>query len=71
MVPVSLLGQGKCFGELALEIDEKNPSNVRKRQASVWCMDNCQFAIISKEDYNASLKIIDQRRNELRMKFFK
>jgi CRP-like cAMP-binding protein len=59
MVPVSLLGQGKCFGELALEIDEKNPGKIAKRQASILCTEPCEFAIISKEDYNASLKIID------------
>lgn len=71
MVPVTLLGQGKCFGELALEVDEKNPTKVGKRQASIWCTDACQFAIISKEDYNNCLKIIDQRRKEIQMKFFK
>jgi hypothetical protein len=35
MVPTSLLGQGKSFGELALEVDPKNPSKQMKRQASV------------------------------------
>ena len=52
MVPVSLLGMGKCFGELALVDDPTKRLQNNKRQASILCLEDCQFAIISKKDYN-------------------
>ena len=71
MIPVSLLGIGKCFGELALEFDPKNPTKKIKRQASILCTEDCQFAIISKKDYISIFQILDQRRREMQLRFFR
>lgn len=41
MVPVSLLGMGKCFGELALVDDPAKRIQNNKRQASILCLQDC------------------------------
>jgi CRP-like cAMP-binding protein len=52
MIPFSHLGPGKCFGELALQIDKLNPNKPSpKRAATIVCIENCKFATMSKDDY--------------------
>ena len=40
-VPVSILGMGKCFGELALVDDPTKRIQNNKRQASILCLQDC------------------------------
>ena len=49
MVPVVRLGKGKWFGELALRVT--STEDQLKRQATVNCVSDCQFATMSKANF--------------------
>lgn len=51
MLPVSWLGQGKYFGELALTDDKDNPEISKVRAATVHCVQPCTFASLTKLEY--------------------
>jgi len=51
MIPVSHLGVGKTFGELALQVNKENPKIIPMRAATVTCIKSCKFATMSKSDY--------------------
>ena len=52
MNPFAIYGPGKCFGELALQIDKLNPTKPPpNRAATIICLDNCKFATMTKNDY--------------------
>lgn len=51
MIPVSVLGTGKCFGELALQKDPNHPTKIVTRQATIETRTNCKFAVMSKSNY--------------------
>jgi hypothetical protein len=59
MLPVSHIGAGRTFGELALQVNKKNPHKVPQRAASVTCILPCKFATMGKKDYQAILAKID------------
>lgn len=51
MIPVTIYGPGKAFGELALTKDINAPNRVLPRAASIVCLTDCKFAIMNKADY--------------------
>lgn len=52
MIPYVHLGGGKYFGELAISINKDNPNkSTTRRAATIKCITECQFAIMSKSDY--------------------
>jgi len=51
MIPISHIGTGKTFGELALQINKENPNRVVSRAATITCITNCKFATMSKTNY--------------------
>ena len=61
MIPFSHLGKGKTFGELALQINKDNPHKSITRAATITCITKCQFATMSKQDYQAILAKTDQK----------
>ena len=66
MLPVLRLGQGKGFGELAVQRDDRpaGGSKPKPRQATVLAVSDCTFAVMSKADYQKVLDNIDRRRTE-------
>jgi hypothetical protein len=64
MTPILHLGQGKAFGELALQYDPANPTKVMTRAASCLCLENCMFVKINKQDYRNSIQRLEQRKHE-------
>lgn len=53
-IETSVLRNGKAFGELALI---KN----KPRAATIKCIDDCHFAVMSKADYEKVLQKIEQK----------
>lgn len=51
MIPYSHIGSGKFFGEIALQINKENPTKKITRAATIVCLTQCKFAIMSKTDY--------------------
>ena len=52
MIPVSHIGPGKSFGELAVQKDQsKKFHKGKKRKASILCLTDCKFAVMNKKDY--------------------
>jgi len=53
MTPILRLGQGKSFGELAVqkEQNERIAHLAKPRAASVVCRRRCKFAVMGKADY--------------------
>ena len=51
------LSTGKSFGELAL-------INNKPRAATVKCITDCHFAVISKQDYDSLLKKIEIKKEK-------
>ena len=70
MIPVSIYGQGKAFGELALTKDPSNPRRVLPRAASILCLTDCTFAVMNKVDYQNVLDHIDRKKTEKIKAFF-
>ena len=62
MNPVSHLGSGMHFGELALHKDSQNPNQKVLRAASVFCLTNCILATMTKDDYQKIIHLADERR---------
>lgn len=54
---------GEFFGQVAL-IENK------ARMASIKCLEDCHFAILSKEDFNRALGAIEKRKYNERIQFF-
>jgi CRP-like cAMP-binding protein len=52
MTEVRVLPAGSGFGELAL-------MNNKPRAATITCKDECEFAVLEKEPFNAILSIFD------------
>ena len=71
MVPVLMLGQGKSFGELAMQKDKTKIAQDVKRKATVLCRTDCKFAVMKKADYQSVLLNVEQRRIEKLKEFFK
>ena len=61
---VDTLGQGRSFGELALQ-------RRCRRTATVKTEADCQFAYLSKEDYESSIQKIAADLEEARLDFLK
>lgn len=59
MIPYSHLGVGKTFGELALQINKEHPNRPITRAATIYCLANCEFATMSKQDYQQILAKTD------------
>jgi CRP-like cAMP-binding protein len=59
---MSVLKTGDYFGEVSL-IENK------KRMASIRCLEDCHFAILSKEDFNRALGAIEKRKYNERIQF--
>jgi len=71
-MPVLLLGQGKSFGELAVQKDVniKIAKRAKFRAASVLCRTDCKFAVMNKSDYQSVLDNIDRRKVDKLKEFF-
>eukprot|EP00347_Sterkiella_histriomuscorum_P015778 403355716 len=63
-IEISQLGNGQSFGELAL-IEQK------PRMASIRCIQNTHFAVISKQDYIKVLGIIERKKYNERIQFLR
>lgn len=63
-VPVAALGPGIMFGELALLSDDK-------RDATCLCAEDCEFLLISREDFDSILKTQIKKANREKMDFLK
>ena len=62
-IEINRLQKGKSFGELAL-------INNEPRAATVICLESCQFATISRENYDKVLSEIIRREFRAKEKFF-
>lgn len=62
MVEVSLLATGANFGELAL-------INNEPRAATIQCLSNCYFAVLSRENYAKTLRKQQVRELNQKMDF--
>ena len=73
MLPVLKLGQGKSFGELAVqkEVNIKIAHKPKPRAASVLCRTDCKFAVMSKSDYQSVLDNLDRRKVDKLKEFFR
>lgn len=71
MIPISHIGTGKTFGELALQINKENPNRVVSRAATITCITNCKFATMSKTNYQTILDRIDQKNTEKIIEFLR
>ncbi|CDW89498.1 UNKNOWN [Stylonychia lemnae] len=63
-IEISQLQSGSCFGELAL-IEQK------PRMASIRCVQNTHFAVISKVDYIKVLGIIERKKYNEKIQFLR
>ena len=54
---------GQSFGELAL-------INDAPRSATVTAIDNCEFAILHRNDYDKMIKRVENRQEETILNFF-
>lgn len=70
LTPVVQLGAGKAFGEIALDIDPLHPQKMITRQATILCMEDCKFAIMTKKDYQDVLLKFQQKMTDNMIKFF-
>lgn len=59
---ITTLKTGAYFGEVSL-IENK------RRMASIRCIEDCNFAILSKEDFNRALGAIEKRKYNERIQF--
>ena len=64
MIPVNIYGPGKAFGELALIKDNLAPNRVLPRAASIVCLTDCKFAVMTKADYQNVLSHIDRKKTD-------
>lgn len=62
-IPITVKRQGDIFGELALQ----NPNS--KRTASIICMEECIFGILSRESYNNIIKDIQWKKRKKNVNF--
>ena len=53
-----------CFGEQAL-------INNKPRMATVKCLEDCYFGVMSREDYKQSIGKIQKRQIDLKVSFLK
>lgn len=51
--------------------DPKFPNKLALRQATVLCVEDTEFMIISREMYVQVIQKVDQRKKELQQKFFR
>ena len=65
-MPILRIGQGKPFGELAVQKDQNKKiyKKLKPRAASVICRNKCKFAVMSKENYQSVLDIVARRKSE-------
>lgn len=62
-IPITVKHQGDIFGELALQ----NPNS--KRTATIICMEECIFGILSRESYNNIIKDIQWKKRKKNVNF--
>ena len=61
---VAKLGTGKSFGEIALLEDTK-------RNATITCVTDCDFAVIKRNDYQKVLQRLEVRMQTRKLEFFR
>ncbi len=63
LIEVKQMGNGQAFGELAL-------ISSKPRAATIKCLEDSEFAVMTKQDYLRTLVKIDEKSKEDQVQFF-